>query len=108
MVVALNMMDEVRGNGGSVDIAALSRELGLPVVPISASKNEGIAELIEQAILVAEQRRYPERIDFCSGAVHRTIHAVAHLVEDHAEASGCRCALRPPSWWRSTSPCAVR
>ena len=88
MVLALNMMDEVRGNGGSVDVKALSQELGIPVVPISASKNEGVSELIEQAVLVASHRQPPARMDFCSGAVHRAIHAIAHLVEDHAERIG--------------------
>ena len=85
MVIALNMMDEVRANGGTIKIDRLKEELGVPVVPISASKNEGIDELIETAVRVARDRRLPRRQDFCSGAVHRAIHAVAHLVEDHAE-----------------------
>lgn len=85
MVIALNMMDEVRANGGTIKIAKLQDELGVPVVPISASKNEGISELIETAIATAEAKQYPKRQDFCSGAVHRAIHAIAHLVEDHAE-----------------------
>lgn len=85
MVVALNMMDEVRSNGGTIKITKLREELGVPVVPISASKNEGIEELVEKARHVAQTRRVPKRQDFCSGAVHRAIHAVAHLVEDHAE-----------------------
>ena len=85
MVIALNMMDEVRANGGTIKIGKLQEELGVPVVPISASKNEGIDELIETAVRTAQNRQYPRRQDFCSGAVHRAIHSIAHLVEDHAE-----------------------
>ena len=88
MVLALNMMDEVRNNGGTIKVKALQDELGIPVVPISASKNEGIAELIEEAVKVAKNKIPPKRQDFCSGAVHRAIHAVAHLIEDHAERVG--------------------
>lgn len=88
VVIALNMMDEVRANGGTIKIAMLKEELGVPVVPISASKNEGVSELIEQAIHVTKSKRLPKRNDFCSGSVHRTLHAVAHLVEDHAERIG--------------------
>lgn len=88
VVIALNMMDEVRANGGTIKIAMLKEELGVPVVPISASKNEGVSELIEQAIHVTKSKRLPKRNDFCSGPVHRTLHAVAHLVEDHAERIG--------------------
>lgn len=88
MVIALNMMDEVRANGGTIRVRQLAEELGVPVVPISASKNEGISELIHQAIRVAEEKTLPKRQDFCSGPVHRCIHAIAHLVEDHAERIG--------------------
>lgn len=88
MVIALNMMDEVRANGSSIDIKGLQEELGVPVVPISASKNEGVDELIEKAVAIAEAKQKPRRLDFCSGAVHRAIHAIAHLVEDHAERIG--------------------
>lgn len=88
MVIALNMMDEVRANGGTIKIDMLKEELGVPVIPISASKNEGVSELIERAVRVAESKRLPKRQDFCSGPVHRTLHAVAHLVEDHAERIG--------------------
>ena len=88
VVIALNMMDEVRANGGTIKIDILKEELGVPVVPISASKNEGVSELIERAVQVAERKRLPKRNDFCSGPVHRTLHAVAHLVEDHAERIG--------------------
>ena len=85
MVIALNMMDEVRANGGTIRIAEFQNQIGVPVVPISASKNEGIEELIETMLEVAEAKRRPKRQDFCSGAVHRTIHSIAHLVEDHAQ-----------------------
>ncbi len=85
MVIALNMMDEVRSNGGTIRISKMQEELGVPVIPISASKNEGIDELIDIAIKTAESKTLPKRQDFCSGATHRTIHAIAHLIEDHAE-----------------------
>lgn len=94
MVIALNMMDEVRAGGGTIDVNALEAELGVPVVPISAAKNEGIDELIEHAIHVARHKEIPHDLDFCSadgedgGAVHRGIHAIAHLIEDHAEEKG--------------------
>jgi ferrous iron transport protein B len=84
MVIALNMMDEVRANEGYIDIKKLSSELGLPIVPISASKNEGIDELIETVIDTAAKKKMPQRIDFCSGEVHKAIHAVSHLVEGKA------------------------
>lgn len=85
MVIALNMMDEVRANGGTIKIADFQKEIGVPVVPISASKNQGIDELIQTAVKTAETKRRPTRQDFCSGAVHRAIHSIAHLVEDHAQ-----------------------
>lgn len=90
MVIALNMMDEVYGNGGSIDINALEEELGVPVVPISASKGEGIEELVGHAIHIARNREKPRVRDFCdkednSGAVHRCIHSIIHLFEDHAQ-----------------------
>lgn len=88
MVVALNMMDEVRANGGTIKVNILKEELGVPVIPIAASKNEGVDELIETALRTAKAKRRPKRQDFCSGPVHRTLHAVAHLVEDHAENIG--------------------
>ena len=89
MVLALNMMDEVRGNGGTIDVAAISEELGIPVVPISAAKNEGIDELIRTAVQTVREHREPKRVDFCDeGPVHRCIHAVSHLIEDHAQAAG--------------------
>ena len=85
MVIALNMMDEVRNNGGTIKIAEFQEDIGVPVVPISASRNEGIDELIETAVATAGSGRLPKRQDFCSGAVHRAIHSIAHLVEDHAQ-----------------------
>ena len=89
MVLALNMMDEVRNNGGTIDIAKMSEELGIPVVPISAAKKEGIDELIDVMVHTAKHRVLPKRIDFCeAGPVHRCIHAVSHIVEDHAENCG--------------------
>ena len=89
MVLALNMMDEVRSNGGTIDVQKMSEELGIPVVPISAVKNEGIDELMQVAIKAAKQREYPKVYDFCpSGPVHRCIHSVCHQIEDHAEKAG--------------------
>ena len=90
MVLALNMMDEVRENGGSILVNQMEEMLGIPVVPISAAKNEGINELISHAIHVAKYQERPRRMDFCDanedgGAVHRCLHSVMHLIEDHAE-----------------------
>ncbi len=84
MVLALNMMDEVRNNGGTIDVDKLSQRIGIPVVAISASKNEGVDELIAKVVEVSEKKILPKRIDFCQGAVHRCIHAVTHIIEDHA------------------------
>ncbi|MGN0666283.1 MAG: ferrous iron transport protein B [Huintestinicola sp.] len=88
MVLALNMMDEVRNNGGTIDVKAMSEQLGIPVIPISAAKNEGIEELISTAVSVAQKKISPKKIDYCNGAVHRCIHAVCHIIEDHAENAG--------------------
>lgn len=89
MVLALNMMDEVRSNGGTIDIDKMEEELGIPVVAISAVKNEGIGDLIRAVREVSQRRIYPKITDFCEkGAVHRCIHAVSHQVEDHAERIG--------------------
>ncbi|MCH5259140.1 MAG: ferrous iron transport protein B [Lachnospiraceae bacterium] len=89
MVLALNMMDEVRGNGGTIDIDKMEENLGIPVVAISAAKNEGIEDLIRAVKEVSERRIYPKVTDFCEkGPVHRCIHAVSHQVEDHAERIG--------------------
>ena len=93
MVVALNMMDELTGNGGSVDINRMEQMLGVPVVPISAAKNQGVSELVRHAVHVAHYQERPLRQDFCdetayNGALHRCLHAVVHLIQDHAEAAG--------------------
>ena len=93
MVVALNMMDEMRGNGGSVDVNAMEALLGVPVVPISAAKNQGVDELVKHAVHIARYQEKPLRQDFCGaedagGAVHRCLHAVVHLIEDHAARVG--------------------
>ena len=88
MVIALNMMDEVRASGNSIDIAKLSDELGVPVVPISAGKNEGIDELIEVTIRTASQGKKPLKYDFCDGEVHKAIHAIAHIIVDQAKEAG--------------------
>ena len=93
MVLALNMMDEMRGNGGTVRINKMEAMLGIPVVPISAAKNEGVDELVNHALHVAKYQERPGRMDFCGeedhgGAVHRCIHGIIHLIEDHAKAAG--------------------
>ena len=93
MVIALNMMDELVGNRGSIDVNAMEAMLGVPVIPISAAKNEGVDELIRHAVHVAKQQEPPLKQDFCDkddhgGAVHRCIHAVIHLIEDHAALAG--------------------
>lgn len=89
MVIALNMMDEVNNNGGSVDIKKLSDGLGVPVIPISAIKNEGVDELINVMVKIAKSKQYPRVYDFCeNGPIHRCIHAVTHIVEDHAANAG--------------------
>ncbi len=89
MVLALNMMDEVSSGGGTINVKAMSQALGIPVVPISAVKNEGVEELIRIAVHIARTRTYPAVYDFCApGPVHRCIHAVVHQIEDHAEAAG--------------------
>ena len=93
MVLALNMMDEMRGNGGTVRINKMEAMLGIPVVPISAAENEGVDELVDHALHVAKYQERPGRMDFCGeedhgGAVHRCIHGIIHLIEDHAKAAG--------------------
>ncbi len=88
MVIALNMMDEVRANGGVIKTSEMSKALGVPVVPISASSNEGIGELIDRIRDVASRKIGPASVDFCGGAVHRTIHSITHLIEDHAQTLG--------------------
>ncbi len=93
VVIALNMMDEVTGNGGSIDINKMESMMGVPVVPISANKNQGVDELIKHAIHIAHYQEKPLRQDFCDaeendGAVHRAIHSVIHIIQDHAEKAG--------------------
>ena len=89
MVIALNMMDELRGNGGSVNVRKMAEALGVPVVPISAAKNEGISELVDTLLSTASRRVKPKVQDFCpDGPVHRCIHAVCHIIEDHAQRAG--------------------
>ena len=93
MVLALNMMDEVRGNGGSIRINEMEAMLGIPVVPITAARNEGVDELVRHAVHVAKYQEKPGRTDFCGmndhgGAVHRCLHAIMHLIADHAETAG--------------------
>lgn len=93
MVIALNMMDELVGNRGSIDVNTMEAMLGVPIIPISAAKNEGVDELIRHAVHVAKQQEPPLKQDFCDkddhgGAVHRCIHAVVHLIEDHAALAG--------------------
>ena len=93
MVLALNMMDEIRGNGGSILVNQMESELGIPIVPISAAKNEGIHELVDHALHVAKYQERPGRLDFCDekdkgGAIHRCLHSIMILVEDHAKAAG--------------------
>ena len=93
MVIALNMMDELVGNRGSIDVNTMEAMLGVPIIPISAAKNEGVDELVDHALHVAKYQERPGRMDFCSeddhgGAVHRCIHGIIHLIEDHAKAAG--------------------
>ena len=93
MVVALNMMDELSGNGGTIDINRMESLLGVPVIPISALKNQGVDELVRHAVHIAKYQEKPTRYDFCgendhNGAVHRAIHAICHLIQDHAERAG--------------------
>ena len=90
MVIALNMMDEVHKNGGSIDVNGLEAVLGIPVIPISASKNEGLDELVEHAVNIAKYQEHPGRLDFCDAnkinekSVHKCIHSIIHLIENHA------------------------
>ena len=90
MVLALNMMDEVRANGGTIDVQKLSDDLGIPVVPITAAKGEGVSEMMDRAVETAKNRVLPKVYDFCAAnsPVHRCVHAVVHLIEDHAERLG--------------------
>ncbi|MFR3483358.1 MAG: FeoB small GTPase domain-containing protein [Clostridia bacterium] len=88
MVMALNMMDEVRASGNVIHVDVLSEHLGIPVIPISAGKNEGIADLIDQLMKTAQGGKMPAKMDFCSGEVHKAIHSIAHIIEDQAKEAG--------------------
>ncbi|MEL7659135.1 MAG: FeoB small GTPase domain-containing protein, partial [Bacillota bacterium] len=88
MILALNMMDEIRGNGISIDVQKLEEELGIPIVPIAANKNNGVDELTHRAIKGAEAKLKPKNLDFCCGYVHNAIHSIAHLITDEANAAG--------------------
>lgn len=104
MVLALNMMDEVRTNHGSIDIRKLSEALGIPCIPISAVKNEGTEDVVRAIEKAARAKQTPARLDFCSGPVHQAIHALAHLIDDHAMAAGMSAALPLPNWWKGMNP----
>ncbi len=88
MVLALNMMDELSASGGGIQLEAFAAELGIPTIPISAAKNEGIDDLLDAAMQVVKQQSKPQKVDFCSSAVHRCLHGIAHLIEDHANHAG--------------------
>ena len=88
MILALNMMDEVRASGNTIHVKKLSERLGIPVIPISASKGEGIADLLDVVVKTIKQKKTTQKLDFCQGEVHRAIHSIAHIIEDHAEAAG--------------------
>ncbi len=85
MVLALNMMDEMTGSGGSIDVEEMSRQLGIPVIPIAAISGDGVHDLVDKAIEVVEKDIRPQKVDFCTGPVHRALHSVAHIIEDHAQ-----------------------
>lgn len=88
MILALNMMDEVRASGNTIHVKKLSERLGIPIIPISASKGEGIADLLDVVVKTIKQKKPTQKLDFCQGEVHRAIHSIAHIIEDHAEAAG--------------------
>ena len=88
MILALNMMDVVTSNGGKIDVEGIENRLGIPIIPISASRNQGVDDLISRAVKMVHNRTKPERRDFCTGDVHRAIHSIAHLIEDEARAGG--------------------
>ncbi len=108
MVIALNMMDEIRANEGFIDVEKMENELGVPVVPISASRNEGIGELIRIAIDTAESKKRPQRLDFCTGEVHKAIHSVSHLVEQKALAQGFSARFAATKLIEGDEPLAER
>lgn len=107
-VLALNMMDEMRANGNTVNIEKLSQQLGIPVVPIAASKNEGIHELIDTAIEVAEKQQKPKVEDFCTGPVHRCIHSICEFIADHAERLGIPLRFAATKLVEGDAPMAKR
>lgn len=104
MVIALNMMDEVRASGNHIDVKCLSQHLGVPVVPISASKGEGISELLKQVVEMVEKQEKPQRLDFCTGPVHGPSTPSPTLWKTTPSGLGIRCGLPPPNWWKGTSP----
>lgn len=108
MVIALNMMDEIRANEGFIDVEKMESELGVPVVPISASRNEGIGELIRIAIDTAASKKRPQRLDFCTGEVHKAIHSVSHLVEQKALAQGFSARFAATKLIEGDEPLAER
>ncbi len=108
MVIALNMMDEIRANEGFIDVEKMENELGVPVVPISASRNEGIGELIRIAIDTAASKKRPQRLDFCTGEVHKAIHSVSHLVEQKALAQGFSARFAATKLIEGDEPLAER
>ena len=100
------MMDELTGNGGSIDTDKLSQQLGVPVVPICAASGDGVEALIEAAVRTAEDKRLPAVVDFCApGPVHRCIHAVCHQIEDHAQRAGFPSASRRRGSSTAMKPC---
>lgn len=106
MVLALNMMDEVRNNEGSIRINEMERMLGIPVVPIAAAHNEGVGELLEHAIHIARYQECHEKMDFCGkddhgGALHRCLHSIMHLIEDHAAAANVPLRFAASKWWKT-------
>jgi ferrous iron transport protein B len=88
MILALNMMDEVRASGNTIHVEKLSENLGIPVIPISAAKGEGISDLISVVLKTVREQNPPQKLDFCQGEVHRAIHSIAHIIEDHSDAAG--------------------
>lgn len=88
MIVALNMMDVVTANGGKIDVKGMGERLGIPIIPISASKNQGVDDLISRAVGLVNDRQRPKKRDFCTGDVHRAIHSIAHLIEEEAKEGG--------------------
>ena len=97
MILALNMMDEVRASGNIIHVKKLSERLGIPVIPISASKGEGIADLLDVVVKTIKQKKPTQKLDFCQGEVHRAIHSIAHIIQPD---------LPPPNWSKATNRCS--